>query len=36
MECYDAIAQRRMMLAPGAAWEADGEEVVETTADEGS
>ncbi|KAI8664554.1 hypothetical protein NCS55_00964700 [Fusarium keratoplasticum] len=36
MECFDAIAQRRMMLAPDAAWEADGEEVVETTADEES
>ncbi|KAI8716923.1 hypothetical protein NCS52_00986900 [Fusarium sp. LHS14.1] len=33
-ECFDAIAQRRMMLAPGAAWDADGEEVVETAADE--
>jgi hypothetical protein len=36
MECFDAIAQRRMMLAPGAAWEVDGEVVEETTADEGS
>ncbi|EEU38824.1 uncharacterized protein NECHADRAFT_83113 [Fusarium vanettenii 77-13-4] len=35
-ECFDAIAQRRMMLAPSAAWDADGEEVVETAADEGS
>ncbi|UPK92912.1 hypothetical protein LCI18_003847 [Fusarium solani-melongenae] len=34
MEFYDAIARRRMLLAPSAAWEADGEEVVETAYEE--